>query len=387
MDFFQSSEHGGEINRYQAQYGRVPLDFSVNVNPLGTPDRVRRAAENALQHAEEYPDPVQKRLTDALAERERLQEWQILPGAGASDIIYRVIFSCRPSRAVITAPTFSEYERALSAAGSAVSRFSLHEKEDFLLNGRMDELLALAERDPSVPSESGGNQRAEMILLCEPNNPTGRTTDKKELQYLLKECQKRQIILVVDESFIQLLDDPEAHTLIADGKTHPDLILLRSFTKLFAMPGIRLGCGIFFSKELREKAALCGPSWPVSGDAEAAGLAALEETGYIDRYRRQNIREREYLRNELTQISGITFVSRAEANYLLIHAETELAAPLAARGILVRDCGNYHGLDRTWIRVCVKQHSDNIRLIQAIRECLRNPARPSGQKEAAQNEK
>lgn len=372
LDFFQSSEHGGELNRYREQYGIVPLDFSVNVNPLGMPDSVRQAAERALQHAQEYPDPVQNRLTAALAEKESLQQWQILPGAGASDLIFRVLLSCRPSRAVITAPTFSEYERALTAAGSAVSRFLLREEDEFLLDGRIDELLELAERD----AEHTGFQRqeyerqAEMIILCEPNNPTGRTTNRKALQALLEECQKRGILLVVDESFIGLTDEPSAHSFISEAQNCANLILLRSFTKLFAMPGIRLGYGIFFDREIRRRAALCGPSWPISAGAEAAGLAALQETGYIEQYREQNQKERGYLRQELLKIKGITFISRAEANYLLIHADRKLAEPLAERGILVRDCGNYHGLDRNWIRVCVRGHSDNVRLVQAVRACM-----------------
>ena len=136
------------------------------------------------------------------------------------------------------------------------------------------------------------------------------------------------------------------------------------------MPGIRLGYGIFFDREIRRRAALCGPSWPISAGAEAAGLAALQETGYIEQYREQNQKERGYLRQELLKIKGITFISRAEANYLLIHADRKLAEPLAERGILVRDCGNYHGLDRNWIRVCVRGHSDNVRLVQAVRACM-----------------
>ncbi len=390
MDFFRESEHGGDINGFRERYDREPLDFSVNVNPLGTPESVKRAAAEALELAWQYPDPHQRALTQALAEHHGLGNNQILVGAGASDVIYRVIFSERPGRAVITGPTFSEYERALRAAGSEVSCFLLREEDEFLLNGRMDELLALAEHDPKFGSgnssdsegsersfrsgwddETGGlNQhgdRAGMILLCEPNNPTGRTTDREELLYLLSECRKRGIILVVDESFQGLLDDPDGHTLVPFGKDYPNLVILRSFTKLFAMPGIRLGYGIFFSEEMRARAEACGASWPVSAGAEAAGLAAMGESEYVEEYRRQNSREREFLRRELLSVDGIDFVSDAEANYLLIHADRPLAEPLAENGILVRDCGNYHGLDGNWIRVCVKGRSENERLLAALR--------------------
>lgn len=366
MSFITNSEHGGDIYGFEKQYGRKPLDFSVNVNPEGTPEGVQKAAAATVSEASEYPDPEQRDLVNALAEKNQLETWQILPGAGASDIIYRIVFSRRPSRAVVTAPTFSEYERALKAAGSQVSHFLLREEDEFLLNNRIDELLELAEKDPEFP-ESG---RAEIIFLCEPNNPTGRTTDKASLLRLLAACQEKKITLVVDESFLWLLDDPEKHTLLAEGGKYGQLILLRSFTKIFSMPGIRLGYGIFFRKDWRERAELCGPSWAVSTGAQAAGLAALRESEYIERYRQQNTEERAYLKEQLESLEGIPFVSSGQANYLLIRADIRLSEPLAEKGILVRDCSNYHGLDEHWIRVCVRSRQDNQMLIQAVRECL-----------------
>ncbi|MGN1383286.1 MAG: pyridoxal phosphate-dependent aminotransferase [Eubacterium sp.] len=374
MSFFTDSEHGGDIYGFQTQYGRRPLDFSVNVNPAGPPESVRKAAEKAVSAVSEYPDPAQRELVKALAEKNQLENWQILPGAGASDIIYRIVFSRRPGRAVITAPTFSEYERALRAAGSAVSRFLLREEDEFLLDGRIDDLLDLAERDPEIP-ESGS---AEMIILCEPNNPTGRTTGKDALLRLLRACRERKITLLVDESFLWLLDDPLNHTMLSEGKECSNLILLRSFTKIFSMPGIRLGYGIFFNRDWREQAEACGPSWPVSCGAEAAGLAALQESGYIERYRQQNRKERAYLKKQLESLAGIHFVSDGQANYLLIHADRELAEPLAEKGILVRDCSNYYGLDGHWIRICVRKHEDNQLLIQAVRDCLQEKGRRLG---------
>lgn len=366
LDFFTESEHGGDIYGFETQYGRKPLDFSVNVNPEGAPESVMKAAADTVSAVSEYPDPEQRDLVKALAEKYRLERWNILPGAGASDIIYRVIFSRRPRRAVITAPTFSEYERALRAAGSEVSRFFLREEDDFLLDDRIDELLKLAEKDREIP-QSGP---AEMIILCEPNNPTGRTTEKDSLLKLLSECQKREITLLVDESFLWLLDNPENHTLLAEGREYDNLILLRSFTKIFSMPGIRLGYGIFFNRRWRDQAELCGPSWAVSTGAQAAGLAALNESEYIRKYREQNQKERAWLKKQIESLAGIRFVSRGQANYLLIHADTELSEPLAEKGILVRDCSNYYGLDDHWIRVCVRKHPDNQLLIQAVKECL-----------------
>lgn len=336
-----------------------PLDFSVNVNPYGTPERILRAAAEAVRQVSCYPDPYSRRLIKQLSQRDGIGAEHYLAGCGASDIIFRTMMACRPGSAIIEAPSFSEYERALRAAGSSIHPVTLKRSTGFSLETQLDQMKQLAE-----------TEHAEMIVLCEPNNPTGKLTDRNELIHLLHFCEERGIKLVIDESFIYLCDFPEKHTMVSEILGSEQLIIIRSFTKLFAMPGIRLGYGIFSDPKLIEKARNSGAAWPVSVGAEAAGLAALESDDEIRMFREKNIRERRVLREQLLETGQLDFVSESEANFLLFHAKKPLAEELAEMGILVRDCRNYRGLDECWIRVSVKRREENEKLVKAVRKCF-----------------
>ncbi len=344
--------HGGDVAGYEARYGRRPLDFSANVSPLGLPEGVRRAVAESLDRADEYPDPLCRRLRAAIARAEGCRPSEILCGAGAADLIFRLALARRPRRALVTAPTFAEYEAALTAAGCAVRRCLLTEEEGFRVTARLLDDLAW---------------QPELVFLCQPNNPTGLPVDPALAGRVLDWCKGSGALLVMDECFVDLLDDGAAYSLrrrLAGG----NLLILRAFTKTYAMAGLRLGYCLSSDGALLEAMAACGQPWGVSGPAQAAGIAALAEADYVARLRRLIAAERPRLAAGLRALGCTVYDSRA--NFLFFRARPGLDAALAARGILVRSCANYPGLTEGYYRAAVRTAADNDALLAAAGQCL-----------------
>ena len=345
--------HGGDWAGFVARHGRTPLDFSANVSPLGVPGGVRRAMERAAAGSDRYPDPLCRALREGIAEQEGVPAGMVLCGNGAADLIFRAVLARLPRRALLTAPTFAEYGAALRTVRCQITYYSLREESGFVPDSGILEAVR-----PGI----------DMVFLCQPNNPTGRTIPKPLLLQILTQCCSVGALLVLDECFCDFLDEPAAYSLAGELESTKNLLILKSFTKLYAMAGVRLGYCLGADPALLEAMALAGPPWPVSSLAQAAGLAALKEMGYVQQVRTLVRTERPWL---AAQLEGLGLrVIPGEANYLLFQCGTPLAGPLEEKGVLLRECGNYHGLDAAWHRTAVRTHKENERLIQAIREVL-----------------
>lgn len=345
--------HGGDWAGFKAAHGYLPLDFSANISPLGVPRGVQEALRSAAAQADRYPDPLCRAMRKALSERESVPAEHILCGSGAADLVFRAVLAQRPRRALVTAPTFAEYVAALDSVGCAVTHYPLRAEDGFQL--RADILDAI------TPGTG-------LVFLCEPNNPTGVTSAQPLLLRILKRCRETGTRLVVDECFGDFLDDPEAHTLKGALEAFPDLLILKAFTKLYGMAGVRLGYALCSDTAFLERMRLAGQPWEVSSLAQAAGLAALEETDYVRAVRALTAAERPWLARQLCDL-GLRVIP-GEANYLLFQSKISLCEPLRRQGILLRSCGNYIGLDDTWYRTAVRTHEDNQRLAAALREVL-----------------
>ena len=346
--------HGGDWAGFELEYGRPPLDFSSNVSPLGVPEGVRDAVAKAVCAADRYPDPLCREVRGAIAEAEQVPAEWCLCGNGSADLIYRAVLAARPQCALVTAPTFGEYGAALGLVGCRVERYPLREENGFV---------------PQEDFLDAVTPETDMVFLCEPNNPTGRTTPKPLLLSIVERCAITGTLLVVDECFGGFLADPAAHTLAGLLANHPHLFLLRAFTKTYAMAGLRLGYCLSSSGPLLETMRTAGQPWAVSAPAQAAGVAALEETDYVRQVRALIERERPRLALALEQL-GFRVVP-GEANYLLFHTPLPLLEPLRRRGILLRGCGNYSGLDDGWYRAAVRTEEENRRLVAALKEIVK----------------
>lgn len=345
--------HGGDWASYQRVYGADPLDFSASISPLGVPESVRRAIQDAASHADRYPDPRCSELTGRLAQLHDVRPGQVLCGNGAADLIYRVAYALRPKRALVCDPTFAEYERALCQVGCAIHALALDPACAFSLD--VDKLI-----ERIVPG-------IDLLVLCEPNNPTGRTVPRVQLERVLARCAQTKTAVLVDECFNDFLDDPAAHTLVPLLSDYPHLVVLKAFTKLYALAGMRLGYALSSNEGLLGRMAEAGPPWSVSTVAQAAGVAALDAHDYRSQVRALVREERPRLVTGL-EAAGCTVVP-GEANYLLFFCDNpHLHERLAERGILVRDCSNFRGLEPGWYRVAVRTRADNDRLLAAVRE-------------------
>lgn len=338
--------HGGDI--YSR---RIEHDFSANINPLGLPGDVLLKISESLWHCGSYPDPHCRELVSALSEYEWFSARKIVCGNGAADLIYRIVSALKPRVSLLCAPTFSEYEKALTEHGCAVHRHYLRYGDGFALTA---DIL-----DDITP-------QTDIMFLCTPNNPTGLTIPGELLKRISEKCRETGTFLVIDECFLDFAAGGKE--LSAKPLLNENSVVLKAFTKIYAMPGIRLGYALFGSAETAARVAGTGQPWSVSTPAQAAGLAALKLDGYVEKTAELIGAEREFLTSGLRSLGLETIPS--EANFILFRCGMPLDELLPERGIAVRSCENYDGLGRGWFRTAVRLREENELLLAAVREVL-----------------
>lgn len=342
----RSYDHGGDI--YDSAH--VEIDFSVNTNPLGMPNRVRAAIIDCIDDCVRYPDPHCRALRTALSKHHRIDREHILCGNGAADLILRICAALTPKNVLAFAPTFSEYARCVALFGGKVQWYPLKESDQFL---PQDDLL-----DKLTPD-------IDMLFLCNPNNPTGQLMSHKLLHALCEKCAQNDILFVLDECFIEFTD---GQSMISQLEKYPHLLILRAYTKIYAMAGLRLGYLLCADTELLSRISIYGAEWSVSLVAQETGIAALSAVGWVTQTRTFITDEKIYLTKALSE-QGIK-VFPSDANFLLLKSSVPLYERLKNKGILVRNCSNFKGLDEFFIRIGIQTHDKNKRLVCAIAEVL-----------------
>ena len=348
MLYQTKNPHGGDIYG-----GKVLLDFSANTNPLGTPPGVLKAVQDVLTQLHRDSDPYCRSLVHAISEHEGVPEEYILCGSGAAELIYSYCQAVKPVCALELAPTFSEYALGLEMVGCKVDRYALSQEMEFAVDREL--LKYVADTKPDV------------LFLCNPNNPTGKTVDRGLMTEILELCTRQGILLFVDECFLDLCENGESLKPHLTG--NPNLFLLKAFTKSYGMAGLRLGYCLCSDSALLHRMSQTVQPWNISTPAQAAGIAALKEREFLQRSKALIREERGWLKNELEK-AGLP-VCDSEANYLLFLGPGFLSEKLREKGISIRDCSNYHGLGRGWYRIAVRTHEENAVLIDGIRSAIR----------------
>ena len=339
------------------QHGGAPsnrpdlLDFSANLNPLGMPDSVRDAIRESAESCARYPDPFCTELCAETAIAEQIPPEQLVFGNGAADLIFRIVQTMQPKKALLAVPCFSEYEKALRSAGCAIRTYPLLPEHVFMLD---DQFLPMLTPD------------LDMVFLCSPNNPTGRLITRNLLQKIAAICAQHQIMLICDECFLGLSSNEPAHSISAYLNTYT--IRLTAFTKLYAIPGVRLGYAVCGSSEIAAQIRDCGQYWSVSAPAQAAGLAALKAQKYVHRSVKMITKEREYLTENLRSLGCIVYDS--DTNFILFRTIGNFAEQMLNENILIRDCSNFRGLSPGYFRIAVRTHDENRLLIAAAERSL-----------------
>ena len=414
--------HGGDVYGALAGGQPEPLDFSANISPLGLPEGVRRSLAERADEFTRYPDPHCRMLRAALSEKHGILPGHIVCGAGSADLIFRAARALRPRRALVTAPAFSEYGRAAAEAGAEVSHYPLSYPGFAITEGMREAVTG-----------------TDLAFLCNPNNPTGVLTPRETIRGILLACEKAGAVLIVDECFMDLVDDPGAFTAEPLLTGHDNLIILKAYTKTYAMAGLRLGYALCGSASVAGRIAETGPPWSVSAPAQIAGVSALKETAYLGELRAIVQKERGRLKAGLAAIG--TEVLGGSANYVFFRIEGQpgsganaqpgegakslssganaqpgsganaqpgdgakslgsganaqpgegakdaegslpapiagrgigFAAAMAGRGILIRDCSNFKGLeDGTYFRAAVRLPEENDIFLRAAQSALKD---------------
>jgi len=347
--------HGGNCLK------RNIVDFSVNTNPLGLPKGLPDIISKNIDCVLRYPDPSSEQLKRKLAAVHAVGPENIVIGNGSIELIYLVPRAFKTKRSLIITPTFSEYEFAIKSNGSMPTFFSTSEKGGFKIDcGK------LAERLP----------RCDALFLCNPNNPTGSMLCSDDVLYLSRLCRKHKGLLIIDEAFIEFTEQPKGTTIISDAVKNGSLIILRSLTKFFAIPGLRLGYAIGHKSIIGRIVKLQYP-WNVNGLAQLAGEKVLADKVYMGQTRLFIAKERQYMSERLGSIKGLK-VYPSSTNFILcklrntqVKSSIELTRRLLRDGIYIRACGNFRGLNNRFFRVAVRKRDDNDRLISSMEKVLR----------------
>ncbi len=362
--------HGGLIQETAETYG-IPeseiLDFSANFNPLGSPFEYLESGldfdeilKKSMKKLAEYPDNRYPEFREAAARFVGLgvAPQNIIPGNGSTEIV-RLVVECVAEKGDIVLlpwPTFGEYEMQCRIMGAKPEYPGQEEVETL-----SDEIL----------------EKAKILFICNPNNPTGKLRTREEIITLAERCKQHETLLFVDEAFIELSDPAQS---VADLPTNNNYVfVMRSLTKAFAIPGIRMGFGIA-SPEMAEILNTARLSWNLGVIANATGTALLNIEGgigspYLKKARAVIREEGEKLKVKLDKIRGFK-AGEVNVNFIIVDIKkfmlnsSELSARLAARGILVRDCASFHGLEKDYIRVAVRNKEENDKLIAAIGDII-----------------
>ncbi|WP_437888940.1 threonine-phosphate decarboxylase CobD [Phytobacter sp. V91] len=359
MALFHSA-HGGNIREAASVLGISAdclLDFSANINPAGMPHSLKRALQDNLNVAERYPDPEYQQLHQRLAAHHQVPAAWILAGNGETESIFSLVNGLSPRRAMLITPGFAEYRRALQLAGCDIVDYALCEEDGWQLT------------DAILDALTGG---IDCLFLCTPNNPTGLLPDDELLHNIAARCRQLGIRLVLDEAFMDFLCDREG--FIPHLADNPHIWVLRSLTKFYAIPGLRLG--YLLSSDVQNVAHMRERQmpWSINAFAALAGEVVLQDSEYQQASWQWLNAERPRLYQALKNLPGI-FVWPGVANYLFLRCDIaglDLQQALLEKHILIRSCANYPGLDGRYYRVAVRSAQENDLLTGALQRVLSN---------------
>ena len=334
--------HGGDVYR-----NKVNIDFSVSINPLGCPENVKKALEKAIPDIEKYPDIKCEKLKGALAEMLDVKEENLVIGNGSSEIFLALAHAVKPGKTMMVIPSFYGYEYAFSNLSENVAHYELKEENDFMLNEDFLEVL---------------NDDLDLLVIANPNNPTGKLIDKDLLKNIIEVCKDKNIKVVLDECFIEFAG--VEHSLVKDIDSYPNLCIVRSFTKIFAIPGVRIGYAVCSDIEFVRKINTHLPEWNISAFANAAGIECTKCNDFVKESVEYVREQRNYLSLELKKLGIKVFDS--DCNFILIKDKRNLSDLLLNKGILIRNCSNFRGLSNEYYRISVKSQSENEKLMSEL---------------------
>ncbi len=349
--------HGGNIYRLYREVKKDILDYSSNINPLGVPELFKNIVTANFNVLEKYPDPEYIDLRKSIANYNNLDINNIFVGNGATEVLFKYMQSLKPKKALIIAPSFAEYTRALESIDCEIVYYKLLPEKNFSLN--------VEEFTKNIP-------QCDLVILCNPNNPTGTFLPLETIKRLNNILKVKKIKFFIDEAFIEFIKDWQEMT--ATNLKDPNIFIMRALTKFFAVPGLRLGYGIYFDEELKPNLDKKTEPWSVNSFADIAGQVMLKDEKYITETEAWIEKEKKWFYEQCNAIHKIK-AYKTNTNFILLkllaNTSEEVREKMLEYDILIRDASNFVGLDNQYIRLAIKDRENNTKVIEALNEVVR----------------
>ncbi len=352
--------HGSDLEKI-AEYYQIPpeeiIKFGANVNPLGISEKVKEQLSANLDIISNYPDRSYTSLKRTISEYCGVSPSCIAVGNGSTELISLLIKQRQSKKALVLGPTYSEYEHELHLTGGEIYEYNLKECEDFCLNTG-DFLGSI---------ESG----TDLIILCNPNNPTSSAIRQVELKKILSEAKKQNIFVMIDETYIEFVPDISEITAVPLTAQYDNLIVIRGVSKFFAAPGLRFGYGITCSREFLQFLLIHQNPWSLNSIGAFAGELMLKDHEYIQKTRQLICQERDRLFHLLQNMSGVK-VYKPYGNFILVRlmktgiTSSDLFEAAIKEKMMIRDCSSFQALEGEYIRFCIMLPEDNDRLMRCL---------------------
>ena len=356
--------HGSDLEKIEAVYHIKKeniVSFSANVNPLGISPKIKEKLADHLDVISRYPDREYTALRQAIAAYAGTRPEHLLVGNGATELISLFIQNIRPKKALILGPTYSEYERAITLAGGSTAYYPLKEEQDFQMD--VPDLLSCL------------NRELQLLVLCNPNNPTGTAITRADMEQIVTACQAYHIFVLVDETYVEFTPEGSDISSVPLTASYENLAVLRGTSKFFAAPGLRLGYAVTGNQSFIRSAEGKKDPWGIKSVAELAGQLMFSDTEYISRTKTLISGERNRLHQILSAWNTVKLYP-SMGNFQLVRIlKKDLDAHQVfehciRKGLMIRDCSNFPTLDEQYFRFCYMMPEDNDRLLLALDEIL-----------------
>ncbi len=359
--------HGSDLEEIEKIY-HIPreeiISFSANVNPLGVSEKLQQDLADHLDAIARYPDREYTDLRRCIADYTGAQPEHIIVGNGSTELISLFLQIYHPKKAMIVGPTYSEYERDITLGGGSCHYFPLREDNGFRLH--VDTLCRQLSNE------------LDLLVLCNPNNPTSTAITRKQMRRILDACLEHGIFVMVDETYVEFSPNEAAITSVPLTNYYSNLIILRGTSKFFAVPGLRLGYAVTGNRDTSSQINTRKDPWTINSLAEVAGEAMFQDQDYITSTKKLIREERERLYQTLTAWESVK-VYQPQANFILMQiCRTDIDGDILFehcihQKLLIRCCSTFPFLDARFVRFCIMKPSDNDRLLTAFDEVLNEP--------------
>lgn len=360
----QPAFHGSDLEQI-AKYYSLPqseiISFGANVNPLGISSQVKKKLAENLDIISRYPDRNYTDLKKAISEYCKIPTEYIVIGNGSTELISLLITQLKASHAVVVGPTYSEYQRELSLTGGHISSYTLEEYNDFRLD--VDDFIN------HLPRET------DLVILCNPNNPTSSAVTTMDLERLIGNCQKRGIFVMIDETYVEFAPSVEEITAVPLVPSFDNLMVIRGVSKFFAAPGLRLGYGLTSNSSFLQALKIHQNPWSVSSIAAFAGEEMLKDTSYIHNTRELILSEKKRVCHILDGFRYAKYY-KAYGNFILVRitkndlSSFQVFEHAILQKMMIRDCSSFKELKGEYIRFCIMMPEDNNKLVKCLGEIL-----------------